>query len=282
MDSEALISLVESLLDDDVVAVCGDWHGNSRYAEKVIRKLAEVGVKVIVHVGDFGYWPNVKEYRYSETEDGTYTRTPVFEKSVGFIRHLNDIAAENGMVIIWVDGNHENFDALYKVPVDAYGLRWCASNVVHMPRGSRLKFGGRYEWLFVGGAASVDRASREEGESWWPEEYITDHDVALAIAGGPVDVMVAHDSPYDNPLLRARLSMGWGKDYWPDHDLKMSDDNEMRLQDIVDVVKPKRYFHGHHHWNYSESVNGMIIYGLDRDGQPLDRNVKVVGIDGRG
>ena len=37
-------------------AVCGDWHGNIAYAEKVLWSLHARGITRVVHVGDFGFW----------------------------------------------------------------------------------------------------------------------------------------------------------------------------------------------------------------------------------
>ncbi|WP_372983351.1 metallophosphoesterase [Microbacterium sp.] len=100
----------------------------------------------------------------------------------------DEIFAETTINRIYVTlGNHEPWDQitplLNKHPgeaVRASDLTWI------LPRPARLSIGGR-SVLSLGGAASVDRESRIEGLTWWPDEAITDAHVAAAIAGGPAD-----------------------------------------------------------------------------------------------
>lgn len=67
------------------------------------------------------------------------------------------------------------------------------------PRPARLTIDGR-SVLSLGGGTSVDRGSRIEGLTWWPDEAITDEHVAAAIAGGPANLVLAHESPANTPL----------------------------------------------------------------------------------
>jgi hypothetical protein len=43
------------------IAVAGDWHGNTAWAVRAVRRMAALlprdGPRVIVHLGDFGIWP---------------------------------------------------------------------------------------------------------------------------------------------------------------------------------------------------------------------------------
>ena len=43
------------------IGVAGDWHGNTPWATRAIRKISALlpagGPRVIVHLGDFGIWP---------------------------------------------------------------------------------------------------------------------------------------------------------------------------------------------------------------------------------
>lgn len=52
----------------------------------------------------------------------------------------------------------------------------------------------------LGGATSVDKAQREQGVNWWPDEDITDEQVAEAIAGGSAELMLTHESPARSPV----------------------------------------------------------------------------------
>jgi hypothetical protein len=48
----------------DRVALAGDWHGNTAWAVRAVRKMAALlppdGPRVIVHLGDFGIWPGAR------------------------------------------------------------------------------------------------------------------------------------------------------------------------------------------------------------------------------
>jgi len=45
------------------------------------------------------------------------------------------------------------------------------------------------------GGPSVDLDVRSRHTDWWPEEMITDEDVAAVVGGGYADVMLADDAP---------------------------------------------------------------------------------------
>jgi hypothetical protein len=48
--------------------------------------------------------------------------------------------------------------------------------------------------MSFGGAASVDYEDRTENRDWWATEAPSDRDVAQAIAGGRVDVLLTHET----------------------------------------------------------------------------------------
>ena len=43
------------------IGVAGDWHGNTTWATRAVRKIAALlpadGPRVILHLGDYGIWP---------------------------------------------------------------------------------------------------------------------------------------------------------------------------------------------------------------------------------
>ena len=44
------------------VAVAGDWHGDVVPVRRILSKVARQGAQVVLHVGDFGYFPGRVEY----------------------------------------------------------------------------------------------------------------------------------------------------------------------------------------------------------------------------
>ena len=74
--------------------------------------------------------------------------------------------------VLFVDGNHENFDLLNGYPVELWKggkVHRVRPDVIHLMRGQVFELEGKTFFTF-GGATSVDRARRVEGETWWRQE----------------------------------------------------------------------------------------------------------------
>jgi hypothetical protein len=111
---------------------------------------------------------------------------------------------------------------------------------------------------------SIDRTRRILGQTWWPEEEITDADEAAAVRDGPVTVMVTHDCP--SGVVHSFPS-------WPASflaDIRRTEDHRDRLQRIVDRVKPSYLLHGHLHRAYERTLDvpwgALRVTGFDCDG----------------
>jgi hypothetical protein len=79
---------------------------------------------------------------------------------------------EKNFEILFVDGNHENFDLLYQFPVvERYGgkVHKVRKNIFHLMRGEVYEIEGKTFFAF-GGASSVDKHLRVESISWWEQE----------------------------------------------------------------------------------------------------------------
>lgn len=234
------------------VAFAGDWHANPLFARKVIRSLADE-VDIIVHLGDFG---------------------------VGFgdryLQVVDEAAHEADLVVMFVDGNHEDHAWLEAQPVSDDGVRRLAPRVWHLPRGFRWEWSG-LTFLALGGAHSVDRQSRVPGVSWWPGEAISLQEALRASEGGPVDVMVTHDAPAGH-IIPGLMPPGT----FPQEEIEASEAHRQMLRRVVDEVRPRALWHGHYHSRYRvETDYGCIITGLDCDGygeSGLHNNVNVVDL----
>ena len=72
---------------------------------------------------------------------------------------------------LFVDGNHENFDALETYPIVTFKGARChqiRENVYHVMRGETLEIGEHKIWC-LGGATSHDKEHRTEFISWWSQ-----------------------------------------------------------------------------------------------------------------
>ena len=247
------------------LVVAGDWHGNDRAAKNALEAARAVGAALVLQLGDFGVWPGPEGSSYLDRVD--------------------DLASHYKIPVAFIDGNHEDFGQIYGLDVNPKtGLRHMRENVWHIPRASS------WEWLGVrfralGGATSLDRLSRTPGKSWWPEEALTEQDLARALDGGTCDVLLTHDCPsgvsipgIEHRNYSAALTSGW-----PLSELERAWDHRDLLADIVRELSPRHLWHGHFHDRYSSLARlgnacEIAIEGLADDGAGPHRNLMVVDI----
>jgi predicted phosphodiesterase len=236
------------------VAFAGDWHANGLWAEAAIRYASELGAEQILQLGDFGY---DFEPEYLDLLDRTLT--------------------ELDLRLWFVDGNHENFDVLYRAPVGPYGRRELRSRIDHLPRGYRWTWDG-VGFLAAGGAYSIDREFRELGDSYWLEEEITDADVAACANGGGTEVMVCHDCPSGVAIPGLEETAR----FWPPEQLTRAAAHRDRLRAIAEAVRPRLIWHGHYHLAYATTAElgygPVAVCGLDCDETRLEDNLVVIEI----
>ena len=233
----------------ELVLLAGDTHGNVNELKQLFKDAKALGAKTIIQCGDYGFG-------WSIGEDGL----------CDFSVLTSAMAEKTGIEFYWLDGNHENFDMLYKLPIDrATGLRPIVNHVTHLPRGSSLKIGNTTFRAF-GGAYSVDKAYRTKGRSWWPQETCTEEDVEKAITAGPADVFLSHDAPrgvQDTAGLRRKL-VEWGVEA-----AEISISNQEKVRRALDASGAQLAFHGHLHHSYECTLDtGVRVIGLDRDDKP--------------
>jgi predicted phosphodiesterase len=152
-------------------AVAGDWHANMGWATHATSYAGHEKAQVLLHVGDFGYKFNTN-----------------------YLNALQNEAQQQNLIIMFVDGNHEDFDWLNAQPIDEDGVRRLRERVWHLPRGFRWEWLGT-SFLALGGAHSVDRQWRNAGSEWWPQERITFGEAYSICQAGHADVMITHDCP---------------------------------------------------------------------------------------
>jgi hypothetical protein len=205
--------------DGAPIVVAGDWHGNQGWAIAVIQSAARAGARTILHVGDFGLdWPGPKRGRYEAK--------------------LNKYLLDLGLTLIVSGGNHDNWDTLEKLPVEADGMATFRSNIRVLPRGGRTQI----EALVVGalgGAFSVDKEHRAQGKDWWNNEEPAPEDALRLIAGGPLDVLITHDVPA-GVALKSELDL-------PPKIVAQAERTRALLREVVDSLAPPHVFCGHWH-----------------------------------
>lgn len=241
------------------VAVMGDTHCNTRWVcsqiPLIADKLKDQDRKVIIQLGDFGYWPR-------EEPGGQW-----------FLTQVNATLAAHDMELWFIDGNHEDHDGLAGVENAWSDLGGDLPASIALPGFSRIRWltrGHRWwwqgrQWMAMGGATSLDRLDRAPGRDWFAAEAITDGQVQHAVASGPVDVLITHDCPAS--VVHAHPDYGF-----PHSEIRRAEEHAQILQGVVDGTQPKWIIHGHLHILYSryaEQVYGPSwVTGLGMDGMP--------------
>jgi hypothetical protein len=238
------------------VAVVGDLHGNTRWTGRMIPAIGRLAADVgsILQVGDLGI---AKDDAFLKTVDYWCSRANV------------------DRVIVTL-GNHEYWPRADAAFADAPGLPVQLSDSTWvLPRVFRFTVGKRTV-LSVAGAASLDREDRVENVNWFASEMPTEADVQGAIAGGPVDLMLSHETidggvPLVDRVLRSN-PLGW-----PTATLAASTLSRQRVTRVWEAVRPRVLAHGHMHVaGEAELSDGRRVYSLGCDGQK--QNVGVLDL----
>lgn len=156
--------------------------------------------------------------------------------------------------VFFIDGNHENFDVLYKYPEVTKSGAKChqvRENLFHVMRGEILDIAGKKFFCF-GGATSIDMMWRTAGVSWWPQEIPSpaEYDNAeknLDIVNRKVDYVLTHCAP---TLTLEKLNPTY-----------ISDSITDRLESWDAVIEYKRWYFGHYHIDYKIDKKHICLYG---------------------
>lgn len=171
-----------------------------------------------------------------------------------------DYLAERPYQILFVDGNHENFDALYKIPIETWNggkvhiLRKDANDkpkVIHLLRGQIFLIDNTSVFTF-GGAHSIDTKRRVLHRTWWEQEMPTDDEMKEAITNlksnhFKVDYIITHTAPEDTMTM-----------FRPNHP------EEKRLNNFLEWVREtvvyKQWYFGHLHMDRKLYRNQTAIH----------------------
>ena len=95
-----------------------------------------------------------------------------------------DLLEQKPYTILWVDGNHECFPAIFKYPVEIWNggkTHKIRKNIRHLMRGQCFTIEGK-KFFTMGGAYSIDRGWREKNVSYWDAELPSDEEYKEASA----------------------------------------------------------------------------------------------------
>ena len=168
------------------IFVTGDIHADYDYKKiKQFRQLLKDELTLqdyLIVCGDFGIiWDGDRHDRY-------------------FKKH---VYGNFPCTILWIDGNHENFDELYKYPSGEWNggkVHFITDRIIHLKRGEIFSING-LKFLAFGGAKSTDRGyDTGDNVGWWPQELPTAEEMQnarnnLQANNNTVDYILTHDAP---------------------------------------------------------------------------------------
>lgn len=211
----------------------GDVHNDLDFAESAANHARKHNAEII-QCGDWGFlWPGRDQ-----------------------LEELSDMLVGIGIILRFVDGNHDDHTRLKKLRgrVRTRGVE-IAKNVIYQPRGSVHEDEDGTRFLFLGGAPSIDRDSRIEGESWWPEETIKTAEFARAKSAlGPIHVLVTHDAPTFPPGFTPKGSPSYQHDQARSMGL---------VNKLIHHHKPTLHIHGHWHTRATTQCGVTRVEALD-------------------
>lgn len=211
-----------------MIYITGDTHG---YYDQFMDRIAPLHLTAedtVIVAGDFGFiWNRQRNAEYTKR------------------------LLQEDFTIAFVDGNHEDFDLLETFPTEEWNggmVHRIGANIVHLMRGQQFTIEGK-TFFTMGGAYSIDKALRIEGESWWRQELPSDAEYRTAIetlnrCGFRTDYVVTHTVP-ESVLYRMGIS--------PDeHDAELTG----FLEWVYSELEFRAWFAGHFHENevYADKV----------------------------
>jgi hypothetical protein len=160
--------------------------------------------------------------------------------------------------ILWVDGNHENFTALYQYPVGKWRggkVHFIDDKIYHLMRGEVFDLGGLKFFAF-GGAKSTDRGyDTGINAFWWEQELPTLEEMQFARDNlkkhnNIVDYIITHTAP--RRVLREYFRIHRDSDATFDG----------FLDEIAETVDFKGWYFGHCHDDETKGKYNLVYNSI--------------------
>lgn len=220
--------------------VVGDLHGLlGRFLDEV-EPYIKPGDYAIV-TGDFGvgFW----DEHNSAIEEELYN-------------HIS----EKGYTILFVDGNHENFNKLYSYEESTWNggkVHFIRHNIIHLCRGECYQIDD-ITLFAMGGGYTLDRSRRVPGLTWFEQEMPNkaeyDNAIANLEAHGKVDYIISHTCPTDTVKYMASIKK-YGIADSVIEERPLTD----FLQYVLDSVEYKKHYFGHFHVDMELWKNEIVL-----------------------
>ena len=210
-------------------------------------------ITVAIVLGDFGLpWSSTCEI----DEAGIHPRNRTD-------RYLLKWYNEKPFKVLAVQGNHDNYDMIEKLPeVEMFGAKVLkvSDNVFYFKRGEVYTIEGK-RFLVLGGALSDDKAYRIPHESWWPQEEWSEEEKKaclekIAACGGKFDYVLSHTGP--------SAGIAETDDFFKNEKYlkEVLKDSTVVFNDKVnEMIEYQKWFFGHWHsdWGWENYNNSKYV-----------------------
>ena len=220
-----------------MILVTGDTHGTYDYNKIYLLNKRGILSKndYLIIAGDFGGVWNKKTL---DDDLSYYTKLP--------------------FNVLFVDGNHENFDLLNSYQVEIWNggkIHKIKDNIYHLMRGQIFTIENKTIFTF-GGGTSIDKMWREEHISWWKEEIPSEKEIDeakknLKKYNNKVDFIITH-SIDRKALYNPKLFIKGNK-------CKEYEDNVI-LDWFEENVSYKHWYFGHYHLDADLTDKKTVLY----------------------
>lgn len=240
-----------------MIYITGDCHGDyRRFSSQNFPEQKEMTKEdYVIVAGDFGFWKDDKEQQY-------------------WLKWLD----EKPFTLLWVDGNHENYDLLATYSVESWHggkVQFISKSVIHLMRGQVYEiddckiftFGGASSHDISGGVLELDdpllqekrrklnrisRPYRINHLNWWQEELPSKEEYQegydnLKKHDNKVNYIVSHCCATSTQTLIS------GEFY-------KADELTNYFDEIRALVDYKRWFFGHYHDNKVINDQEILVY----------------------
>lgn len=204
------------------IIMMGDTHSISILISTMAK--ADLSDCIVIHVGDIGIFD-----RYLKDIDT-------------ILEGVNNTFRDKNITFYGIRGNHDD---------PAYFTEEYFNKFDHLklvPDYTKINIQGE-EFLFVGGAISVNRKDLVQNDDWWEDEvFVLKPELAVSC-----DVLITHTThPYVGPVDKSRIT------HFLDNDPSLWSQLQIErrnLHTLFKKVRPKKHYCGHFH--VSEALDHM-------------------------
>jgi predicted phosphodiesterase len=228
-----------------IICAAGDIHGAiDRLYEDVLSFEAALGVRFewVLHVGDFGVWPDPNRIdKATKKHDGAGDFPVWFAERRTAPRKT-----------LFIKGNHEDFDWLDAQSNPEGSATQVLPRLFYLPNGRTMDIGEAGRSVRIGGVGGCFAPSDfdQSSKKGYAKRHYTSDEIETLCKASAIDILLIHDAPAGVKLDQHRVSEAAG------------------LDRLVAGTRPRVCFFGHHHTRIDAEVAGVRCIGLNKVRMP--------------